>query len=126
MGKSKEFKSVSEYMDAQPENIRAVLEKLRTCILTATPNAIEIINYNLPSYVLVIGGKRDQQIMMAGYRNHVGLYPNPVVIEKFDDELKPYKKGKGSVQFSVDQPLPEDLIIQMVKYRKELLKHEIN
>ena len=63
-----------------------------------------------------------QKLVIASYCLHVGLYPHPTVIKKFEDELKPYKKGKGSVQFPLDKPLPEDLIIRMVRYRKELLK----
>ncbi len=59
--------------------------------------------------------------MIAGYKNHIGFYPHPTTMEKFDSELSEYKKGKGSVQFSLDKPLPKDLIIRMVKYRKELL-----
>jgi len=43
-------------------------------------------------------------------------------IEKFDSELTEYKRGKGSVQFPVDKPLPTELIERMIKYRVELLK----
>lgn len=46
-------------------------------------------------------------------------------MEKFSDELKDYKKGKGSVQFPLDKPLPKELIIRMVRYRKELLEKEL-
>jgi len=66
-------------------------------------------------------GKREQQIMMAGYKHHVSLYPHPTVMEHFSDDLKGYKKGKGSVQFPLDKPLPKELIVRMVKYRKRLL-----
>ena len=59
--------------------------------------------------------------MMAGYINHVGLFPHPTTIEKFDEELKDYKKGKGSVQFPINKPLPEELIIKMIEYRLNLL-----
>jgi uncharacterized protein YdhG (YjbR/CyaY superfamily) len=81
-----------------------------------------MINYNIPAYSLIEGGKREQQIMIAGYKNHVGLYPHPAVMEKFENELSEYKKGKGSVQFSIDKPLPEQLIVKMVKYRVEQIK----
>ncbi|MDP3831991.1 MAG: hypothetical protein Q8Q47_12015, partial [Ignavibacteriaceae bacterium] len=73
-------------------------------------------------YALVKGGKREEQIMIAGYKKHVGLYPHPTVMDKFDKELEGYKKGKGSVQFPIDKPLPKALIVKMVKYRMLLLK----
>jgi uncharacterized protein YdhG (YjbR/CyaY superfamily) len=62
--------------------------------------------------------------MIAVYKNHVGLYPHPTVMEKFDSELDGYKTGKGSVQFPFDKPLPTDLIKRMVKYRFELLRKD--
>ena len=116
------FNSVAEYFDAQPELTKQALLELKECILKAEPKATELFNYNIPAYALIEGGKREQQIIIAGYKKHVGLYPHPTTIEKFDRELSAYKKGKGSVQFPLDKPLPKDLIIKMIKYRMTLLK----
>ena len=116
--------SVEAYFKTQPEETRSMLLDLRACILDAAPEATELINYSIPTYSLVKDGKRDQQIMIAGHKNHVGLYPHPAVIEKFNSELVPYKKGKGSVQFPLNKPLPRALIVKMVKYRLELLKSQ--
>ena len=121
MSNKKEFKSVKEYLDSQPEKTRKALLELKESILNVVPNATELLNYNIPAYALSKGGKREQQIMIAGYKSHVGLYPHPTTMEKFDIELKNYKKGKGSVQFQLDKPLPKDLIERMIEYRKNLL-----
>ncbi len=45
------------------------------------------MNYKIPSFALVHGGKRDQKIMMAGYSKHVGFYPSLAVIEALGDRL---------------------------------------
>jgi uncharacterized protein YdhG (YjbR/CyaY superfamily) len=121
MSDTDKFNSAEAYFNAQPETTRKVLMELRKCILDVAPDALEMVNYNIPAYALVPGGKRDQQIMIAGFAKHVGLYPHPAVMEKFARELDGYKKGKGSVQFPLDRPLPIDLIMRMVKYRIELL-----
>ena len=122
MYQSNKFKTVEEYFNSQPEQVKNALVELKKYILEVVPNAIELINYNIPAYSLVEGGKREQQIMIAGYKKHVGLYPHPTTMGKFDKELSEYVKGKGSVQFPVDKPLPKELIIKMIKYRFELLK----
>jgi len=113
--------SVEDYFNSQPEKVKNTLLLIREYILTVVPEAEELFNYNIPAYTLVKGGKREQQIMIAGYKKHVGLYPHPSTMEKFEEELKDYKKGKGSVQFPLDKPIPKDLIIQMVKYRLSLI-----
>jgi uncharacterized protein YdhG (YjbR/CyaY superfamily) len=59
--------------------------------------------------------------MMAAYSNFIGFYPFPSTISQFSTALKLYKHGKGSVQFPLNQPLPEGLIVQMLQYRREEL-----
>ncbi|WP_215222564.1 iron chaperone [Echinicola shivajiensis] len=117
-------KTVEDYFNAQPETTKKALIELKKCILKVKPDATEMFNYNIPAYSLVEGGKREQQIMIAGYRKHVGLYPHPTTMKKFDSELSEFKRGKGSVQFLLDKPLPKDLIERMVKYRMELILKE--
>ncbi|HMY83700.1 MAG: DUF1801 domain-containing protein [Saprospiraceae bacterium] len=124
MKDDKEFKTVEEYFDSQPEKTKNALLELKECILKVKPNATELLNYNIPAYVLIAGGKREQQIMIAGYKKHIGLYPHPTTMEKFECELSEYKRAKGSVQFSLDKPLPKELIMRMIKYRLELLEKQ--
>ncbi len=113
------FETIDDYIDHQPEEAQRVLQELRSIIKEAVPEVIEILNYKVPSFTLVPGGQRDQQIMMAGYAKFVGFYPFPTTMEEFSNELKDYKQGKGSIQFPFNKPLPKDLIIKMVHFRKE-------
>lgn len=119
-------KTVDDYFNTQPEKTKKALIELKKCILKVKPNATELFNYNIPAYSLIEGGKREQQIMIAGYKKHVGLYPHPTTMEKFDLELNEYKKGKGSVQFPLDKPIPIDLVERMIKYRIQLLENKNN
>jgi uncharacterized protein YdhG (YjbR/CyaY superfamily) len=118
------FTTLDEYIESHPNETKRALYEVRECILEAAPNAMETFNYNIPAFSLVKGGKREQQIMMAGYKNHVGFYPHPTVMEHFDAELECYKKGKGSVQFPNNKPIPKTLIVKMVKYRMKLLSKD--
>ncbi|PKM44319.1 MAG: hypothetical protein CVV05_11255 [Gammaproteobacteria bacterium HGW-Gammaproteobacteria-1] len=114
MGRSKE---VDAYIAAQPPETQRALEEIRSYIWLAAPNSSELLNYNIPAFALIEGGKRDQQIMIAGYAKHVGFYPHPDVIEAFSDRLTGYKFAKGSIQFPVNKPVPKELVIEMVKHR---------
>ena len=118
-GSMPNYETIDDYIANQPPEVQKVLQELRSIIKEAAPDATEILNYKVPSFTLVEGGKRDQQIMMAGYSKFVGFYPFPTTLAAFSDELKEYKQGKGSVQFPLNKPLPKELIIRMVKYRKE-------
>ena len=113
------FETMDDYIGNQPEDVQNVLQELRSIIKEAAPDATEVLNYKIPCFTLVPGGKRDQQIMMAGYAKFVGFYPFPTTLATFSDQLKDYKQGKGSVQFPLNQPLPKELIRKMVQFRKE-------
>ena len=56
-------------------------------------------------------------IYFAGYDTLIGLYATPSGPAKFKKELSKYKQGKGSVQFPIDEPMPIELIKQIVEFR---------
>ena len=47
----------------------------------------------------------------------MGLYPTPSGMEAFAGDLAPYKRGKGSAQFPLSEPLPVELIRRIVEFR---------
>jgi uncharacterized protein YdhG (YjbR/CyaY superfamily) len=119
---SKSYNSINEYIDDFPAEVRSKLYELKTCILKVVPNAEELFNYGIPAFAFVKGGKREDQVMIAGYKKHVGLYPHPTTMGHFARELKMYKTGKGSVQFPLNTELPVELISYMLEYRYQLIK----
>ncbi len=124
MGKDKtRSKEVDAYISVHPEETRRALEELRSYIWLAAPEVSELMNYNIPAFALVDGGKRDQQVMIAGYPKHVGFYPHPDVIEAFSSQLTQYRFAKGSIQFPLNKPIPKELVMKMVRFRlSQLLK----
>jgi uncharacterized protein YdhG (YjbR/CyaY superfamily) len=113
------FETMDDYIAHQPEEAQKKLQELRAIIREAAPDCIEVLNYKVPAFTLVTDGKRDQQIMMAAYAKFIGFYPFPTTMAHFSKDLKDYKQGKGSVQFPLNKALPRDLIIRMVKFRRE-------
>ncbi|MFZ1265437.1 MAG: DUF1801 domain-containing protein [Anaerolineae bacterium] len=107
--------SIGEYIAEFPPETQKVLEELRALIKASAPDATETISYAIPTFDL--NGKH--LVHFAGYAGHVGLYPAPSGLEAFKKDLKPYKSGKGSVQFPLGQPLPKDLIRRIVEFRVE-------
>src|SRR5215217_6884855 len=109
---SKQFKTIDEYIETFPEDVRTTLNELRQTIKETAPEAEETINYQMPTYAL-----HGNLVYFAAFKNHIGFYPTPSGIEAFKKELSPYKVAKGSVQFPIDQPLPLPLIRKIVEYR---------
>ena len=105
-------KNIDEYITGFPPDVQKILQKIRTTIHEAAPEATEKISYQMPTFFL-----KGNLVHFAGFKEHIGFYPVPTGIEKFRKELSVYKQGKGSVQFPLDQPMPYDLITKIVKFR---------
>jgi uncharacterized protein YdhG (YjbR/CyaY superfamily) len=107
--------SIDEYIAEFPPGTQKLLEELRTVIKESAPGATETISYAIPTFDL----NGHHLVHFAGYAKHIGFYPIPSALEAFEEELKPYKSGKGSAQFPLDKPLPTDLIRRIVEFRVE-------
>ncbi len=105
-------KNVDEYLAVFPEDTRRALEQVRAVIKTAAPDATETISYDMPAYKL-----NGILVYFAGYQNHIGFYATPTGHAAFKKDLAPYKQGKGSVQFPLNQPMPLKLIARIVQFR---------
>ena len=105
--------TIDEYIAAFPAETQAVLREMRALIRASAPDAKETISYAIPTFDL--NGRH--LVHFAGYERHISFYPIPSGIEAFKDEFKPYKQGKGSIQFPLGQPLPKDLIRRVVEFR---------
>lgn len=105
--------TIDDYIAEFPPEVRAVLEEVRAIIHETAPDATETISYAIPTFDL--NGKH--LVHFAAFTHHIGFYPTPTGTEAFKDELSHYKGGKGSVQFPLDQPMPNDLIRRIVKHR---------
>jgi uncharacterized protein YdhG (YjbR/CyaY superfamily) len=110
--KSKVPASIDEYIAGFPTYTQDVLEEVRDAIKKAAPEATETISYAIPTFVL-----HGNLVHFAAFKSHIGFYPAPTGMEAFKKDFAPYKTGKGSVQFPLDEPMPLKLITKIVKYR---------
>lgn len=108
----KQFRTIDEYIKVFPKGVRAILKKLRQTIRKEIPKSEEGISYGIPGFKLY--GK--YVLSFAGWKEHVSIYPIPKGDKEFEKQLLKYKKGKGTMQFSLDEPLPISFIEKAVKY----------
>jgi len=108
------FKSVDEYLAAQPEAARQALERVRGAIRKALAQAEEVISYNMPTYKLPGG----PVLYFAGWKRHYSLYPaTDRLLLAFKNELAPYEVLKGTIRFPLSEPVPVTLIARIAKFR---------
>lgn len=109
-----DYQSVDEYIAAQAEPVRPILQKVRGTILKALPGAEEVISYQLPTFKLHGG----YVIYLNAAAKHYALYPvTEGITEALGEEIAPHVHGKGTMRFAYADPIPTRLIQRIVKIR---------
>ena len=112
MAKPKKAKDIDGYISQFPSGVQAILEKVRTTISSAAPDAKEAISYLMPAFK-----QHGILVYFAAWEKHIGLYP-PISGDKaLEKAVARYAGPKGNLQFPLDEPIPYDLIERIVKLR---------
>lgn len=109
------FKTIDDYIDAQPDASKPVLHRLRSVLRKALPTAEEVISYGIPVYKL----QGRVVLYFAGWKEHYSIYPagDRLVAAVFKNEPETYEITKGTIRFPLSEPIPAKLIERIAKLR---------
>lgn len=111
------FTTVADYLASFPPDVQAILNKARRAIRAAARGAEEVISYQIIAFK--VNGRR--MVYLAGWKNHIGLYPIPVFEPALEERVSPYRASKDTLRFPLRKPIPYELIDQIVT---ELVKRQ--
>ncbi len=101
-------------MAALAEPARSIMEGLRKTIRSIAPDAVELISYQMPAF------KTHGQFLVsyAAFKKHFSIFPaSEAVIAELGDDLTRFLSGKGTIRFTLDDPLSADVVTRIVKVR---------
>ena len=105
---------VAAYIARTPPVARRALRQLRSAIKAAAPGITERISYRIPTFEL------DGRFLLyiAAFREHVSVYPVTAgMLARYGKAIAPYRAGKGTLRFALDEPIPVDLVARLAKAR---------
>ena len=107
---------IDDYIAALPADQAAALSHLRSVVAAAAPDAVEAISYSMPAFKL---GRR-VLVYYAAFKDHLSLFPaSGSVMDKLGADLARHFSGKGTLQFTAEHPLPDELVRRIVAVRRE-------
>ena len=110
-GRSAEIDAV---LAALPEPEREALGALRDVIAAAAPEAVEAISYGVPAFKY----RGRPLVSFAAARNHLSFFvQSPAVMEAHRDDVAGFDTSKGTIRFTPDKPIPEELVTRLVRAR---------
>ncbi len=106
------LKTIDAYILQFSPEIREKLNELRNVIKEIAPDSEERMSWQMPTFVL-----HGNLVHFAAHKKHIGFYPGASGIEVFKEKLSQYKGSKGAVQFPIEEPIPYELVKEIVRYR---------
>jgi uncharacterized protein YdhG (YjbR/CyaY superfamily) len=106
---------VDRYLAPLDPASRATLEELRRTILEIVPEAEQVISYKVPAF------KVDGEVVagFAAFTSHLSYLPfSGSVLPRMGTDLDSYEMTKSSLHFTVERPLPKELVKRLIAVRR--------
>lgn len=108
--------AISDYLASLPEAERLALAHVVDVALEIAPAAVEGRSYGVPA--LRLTGR--PLIGVVAAKGHLSIFPfSPEVIEGVSSRLVGYALSPGTIRFTPDHPLPEDVLRDIVRRRAD-------
>ena len=102
------------YLSGIPEPRRAALERIRRLVRGLVPSVEESTSYGMPTF-------KYRGRPLLGFRaasKHLSVFPySPAAIDAARPALAGFDVSKGTVRFTLDKPLPDAALEQLVRER---------
>lgn len=106
---------IDHYLAALPDGVRLSLERLRGIIREVAPHCTERVSYGIPIFRL-----RKDLVGISAQKDHCSFHTmSPPLVATLAGSLQGVKLSGATIQFAVENPLPEELIRRIVRERMQ-------
>jgi len=106
--------AVDDFLGALDPSRRAAFAHIRDLVLDVVPDATQGTSYGMAAF-------RHQGKPLIGFgaaKEHLSVFPfSPEVVDGVRDRLAGFALSKGTIRFTVDRPLPDDVVRDVVRLR---------
>jgi uncharacterized protein YdhG (YjbR/CyaY superfamily) len=107
---------MDDYLEGLPPAQKAALEHVRVLVRRAAPEAEEGTSYGMPAFLYA--GR--PLLGLRAAKKHLSIFPfSPAAIDAVKERLEGFDLAKGTVRFSPDRPVPDDVLVDLVRLRKQ-------
>jgi uncharacterized protein YdhG (YjbR/CyaY superfamily) len=108
--------AMDDYLDGLPSDQRDALGRVRAVVGRVVPEAEEGTSYGMPAFLY--SGRP-----LLGFRatkGHLSVFPfSPEVVDGVKGRLEGFDLSKGTIRFSPDRPVPEDVLVDVLRARRQ-------
>lgn len=106
---------IEEYLaTVSDQQSRLALQHIREMVHELVSPIEETKGYGIPTFKY----KGKNLLHFAAYKDHLSLFPASSAIDVYKSGLGDFKLSKGTIQFTPDHPLPDELLKKIILHRK--------
>ena len=105
---------MDDYLADVAEPDRAALERIRRVVKELVPQAEEGKSYGMPA----LKYHKRPLVGFVAAKKHLSLFPfSPAVIDALTDRLDGFELSKGTIRFTAEHQLPDEVLRDVVMLR---------
>jgi uncharacterized protein YdhG (YjbR/CyaY superfamily) len=106
--------AVDDYFAGLAAPARAAFERVRAVAEESAPDAEQGVSYGMAA--LRLRGK--PLLGFKAAKDHLAVFPfSPAAVDAVRDRLTGFSLSKGTIRFTADTPLPDDVVRDLVRHR---------
>lgn len=107
---------IDDYLEGLPPPQKAAFQHVRDVVVGAVPEVEEGTSYGMPAFLYA--GR--PLLGFKAAKKHLSVFPfSPAAIEAVKDRLRGFDLAKGTIRFSPERPLPDDVLADLVRLRRQ-------
>ncbi len=107
------MEQINDYLERATPSQQAHLRRIYAIIKRLAPNAEESISYGMPAFK--VNGK--PLVYFAAFKDHMSLFPAGDQTVDEIEGLRRFRTSKGTLQFTGDDPISDELVEQLIRHR---------
>lgn len=103
--------AVTDYINNLDEPQKRTLSHVASVVKQLVPDAEETISYGVPTFKY----KSKYLIALAASKKHLSIYPGAHAVAAHEDLLGAFSLSKGTVRFTPETPIPDDVLRSIIQ-----------
>lgn len=106
--------TVDDYLEGLDQPSREAFARVLSAALAEAPEAEQGTSYGMAALIY----KRRPLLGFRAAKRHLSVFPfSPAVVESVRDRLTGFELSKGTIRFTVDTPVADDVVRDIVRRR---------
>lgn len=108
------MQTVGDYLNGCTPEQKAMFKKIKKMVHEIVPGATERVSYGIPTFEY----KKKYLLYFGAFKNHMSLFPaSDDMIEALGESVGKFRSAKGTLRFTHEQPIPDDVIEAIIRFR---------